>query len=381
MANRNELHIDQSGDVMGVTFTVYRSGTPDVTEESTLLAVVEEANVTHTAYKQVGEVLKQDTLDPFTWYTSKVYEQEPEFRLYVNGSRINPADITSYPNSKKFTLNDKYDMTTNTVTADYWYLASVVVDDLKPQPGVTYNGPLANSLHAPLDFKMAYDSASYKMRVEWGLDTTPVPYFYALKAKDRSGYESALSAAQGISLSCDPATMSYVVEKAIRVEGPWFIGAEVQDLFWEDPDAAVGGHIALEMSGSKKAYGVASLTLQNPWYQWEQNWRSSYFYRVRCKDDEGETGPSAPELPYYKGINIKPAKYVLRRRLDNGAPATLDGLDAITIKTWTEDEAGSLETLTYEDSALQPLVYGYTTYVIDEKGMVGQPFYTKVDMR
>lgn len=366
---------------MGVTFAVYRGDTPAVTEASTLVAVVSETNAVHTAYKQVGEVLVQDQGNPFTWYTSKVYEQSPEFQLYVDGSPLNPADVTAYPNSKKFTLNNKYDMTTNVVTADYWYLASVMVDDLKPQPGVAYNGPLANSLHAPLDFKMNYNFNDYTMRVEWALDTTPVQYYYALKAKDRSGYESPLSTAQGIALSCDPDTMTYVIEKALKVEGPWFTGAEVKALFWDDPDAVTGGHIAMEVEGIKKDYEVALLTLQNPWHNWEGNWRSSYFYRVRCKDDEGEVGPTAPELPYYKGINIKPAKYILRRKLYNGAPATLDGLDAVTIHTWTEADAGVEEFLTFEDSALPPSVYDYTVYVIDEKGMVGQPFHTKVDMR
>ena len=177
-------------------------------------------------------------------------------------------------------------------------------------------------------------------------------------------------------------TIHYVVERAMDSTGPWHIAVRTPDTNWVDTDAVPSGHIPMVFTGAKDTVGTAKLTLRNPWYNWESNWRASYYYRVRCEDNEFEHGAPAPANTFYSGVNVKPVRYLIRRKIDTGTPATLDGVDAITVKEWrTNDINPADEFLTFLDSALPNAIYSFTSYVIDDKGLVGQPYMITVDMR
>jgi hypothetical protein len=385
MATRIEMMINNSGAPEGVVYTIYRDTQPGLTADSPVVATVDETEVLQTAFQKIGEQLVQDPMNPFQFFASRVYETNPAPTVYIDGTPVDPVDVKLSTFSKVITLSDKYDLVANTphvVTMDYWYLASIFRDDAHPQDGVNYFGPVANALNPVLGFSMQYDWTNFAMNLNWSFDGTPKNYYYRVRAQNRDGYLSNLSDEKMIPLAVDPATVQYMIQRSITQTGPWQTVATVPTTSFVDPDPTPVGHIPLTNWGTKQDATTAQLFIQNPWHNWQANWRPSYYYRVIPIDDEGYTADPRPVPPEYIGINIKPVKLIIRRKEDNGMPASLDGTDAVTVFTLLEPQQNPHDAvLTLNDTYVAGKVYGYTVYIIDAKGMVGQPSYFTVDMR
>lgn len=379
MARRIVLHIDKHVHLNDVNFNVYR--TKDG-EETKIMSVFEPSTL-KTEYTETAEKLARDEFTPYALYVSRHFEEMPFPELVVGNTNVLPRDVLLFSDDKTVEIHngDLGLSDGKNVYMSYTYLSMDIKDDNITQSGVTYTGPPATGLRVPRNITLSYDPTLKKLSIKYESDLTPVEYSYRIQAADTDGNKSAFSKTLSAEITQDPADLFFRIERsttgtdweavAYSNMEEWF-----DDILPIDRPANVHNLTVTPVSSRESI-----LRMENPWYAWENYPRTSYKYRVRAEDMAGEYTEwlVLESVP----VHVRPKEILIRRKVDNGAPSSETGDDAIDVYRITEDDIDPSEEfiIRVDDMLSEALKYGFTIFYTDELDMKAVPIYATSDHR
>jgi hypothetical protein len=387
MSKRIKLLIAPSGLDDGITFRVYRSATAPVLKDEVLMKV-DERVVEKRPLQKDGEVLVQMEDSPLHFQVERFFMEMPTPQVYIDGAPVPQQDVLLYPKERKIKINNQQiePFTARIITMDYSYLNAVVVDDpTRIQDGVEHYGTeVVHGLNAPSDLNYIFNSAINELKLTIVRDRTPHTFWYAVQAFDElSQKEMDALAEQQIGLIPDDFDVKYELEVSLDEKATWeglgeFLNNEV--LLHNTDYITNKGHSPLDVVGIRNTGTQATITLENPWYDWESNTRPTHWFRVRAVDGEGQV----TEWKEFDrgGVNYKPTYLKMRRKEYNGTSATFDGFDAIDLWELTEAtvDITQPQLVFTDDHLVDGRTYTYTFYIDDEKGFRSEPFDENVNI-
>lgn len=391
MPRRIKLHINPSGYDKGVTWKVYRSTSPEnVIAKDNYLMDIDESLVNKEVEFTSGDVLNVSLDDPFLFSAQHRYIMSPtEPIVYLDGVAVDSESVTFFPGEHEIRLVDSR-LTighTHTITMDYYYLAAQVIDDDRPQDGITYYGHTATGLKPVHNLAKNIDYTLGNVSIEWEHDSSGIEYNYQMLSTV-SDKKSEDSETKSIFLDQDTSKIQYRIERAESPTSPeedWELVTYTSDKSFIDeqltsdlPFWALKEEILLEKVDSSSV----RIRVPNPFYNVDM--RKTYAYRIAPADDCGETNGDWEYIfpKEFEGIN-KAAK--VRRYRYNKMPSSYSSIeDGIDIVIWGESETG--EYLEYIDTYMDPLEedlpkeFGYTFYLQDKWEYISQPVYRAISL-
>lgn len=305
-------------------------------------------------------------------YQSKyknIMPESDEFPIVVtiNGTNINDLGVgygVAYEEGQfifdvDFALGDE-------VIASYFIDGLRVLDtDEVTQEGVTYFGPTARDRtenSVPSNLSLLPDASTGRLELTWSdASTIGQQFSYRIEAIDEFGNFSILSEEEFIFLKEGLSNEGYVVERSFDGSNWHTVAKQIEPKYFEygvDTEPPSPATNVLSSVNLHLGEGTADIILS--WNAAGPGISSvSPRYRVRSVSAMGIVSASSSVVgPVYLTSEIK--KYVIRRKVYDGAYPTFDGNDA--------DVIGSTDgtTLTYTDKEVSDNTsFAYSIFTVD----------------
>lgn len=380
MARRIQIHVDILHHLNELTFAVYRSTSPTVTENDThVMDVIQNQTIKEREW-ETSEILNRDPFTPYAFYVHRHYETDqraPVVRLGSTVVEVHELNFLSTDKQVEIHSGDIGLHDGRPVYMDYEYLTQPLLDDTRIESGKVYHGPIATGLHTPFNFEVIQDFALKKFHIKYEYDLNPISYFYRILAKDTAGNVSPWSDTKMQTLS--PSVVFFRVERSEDRE-EWEDVAFSNMREWFDEYRSVDNPENLHNAEVRPLTSKeAEISFDNPWYHYKTYPRKSYAYRVRAEDDEGQH----TEWIYFESFPIffEPKEIIIRRKLDNKSVSSIDGIDAFTLFRLDRNEINPADkriTL-IDDQLTDKSKYAYTFFYEDELDKVAVPFFLTSD--
>lgn len=381
MANRIKLLVNASGIDEGVEYHIYRDTVSPVGLVTPVM-VVDERQCSKRILSKSGEILAQSLDRANEFHVAISFSTVPRPTVYVDGVPVNDSDVMFFAKERLIRITNEpiEPNTTKVVTMDYSYMVSVIEDDYsKAQPGVIHKTTeKITGIQAPISLDYQFDAMTRSLNIAITADTAPKNYRYTMVLKEpKTGRVSLPGPERVMGLTPHARDVEYELEISRDAGVTWnleFISWTGLFTITEPDRITTAAHVALPVAivpGSRQAI----IEIKNPWYNWMDNVRQSNYYRVRGVEiQSGETTEWLTSTGH--GVNFKPIKLKVRRKVHNGAPAQYEGNDAIDI--WNIFEADVDPTQEYimlsDDHLVSGTTYSYTFFIDDEKGYRSLPF-------
>ncbi len=376
MANRIRLYIDILEHINDLTFYVYRGEEEGVDETDTLVMKVSQPLSIKKRYMQYDEILTRDLQTPYLFYTHRHYNIDSVMPLVRLGNEevkahhlfLNPSEKEIEIHSGELNVFDG-----STPYIDYEYLAIPLWDDLQEESGKEYFGTVPTGLRRPSLMNLVQDFIASKLKISYELDRSPKAYYYKIFAQDTIGNRSPWSEEKVEWIHQD--VIYFRIERSADGED-WQEVQVTQLMEWMDDIFAIDTplnvqNVRIIPEGSK----IARIKFDNPWFYYKDYPRTSYQYRVRAEDDNGQYS----DWLYFGPVDlfIEPKKIIIRRKVHNHSPSTKDGTDAITVFEIDKSQIDVNEPVIelVDDQLTELHTYAYTFFYEDIANKEADPIY------
>jgi len=362
---------------------IFRSDT-SVIDFSNPTIKISESFCFKKSIREEKETLIQSQEKPLDFYVSKAFLLVPEPEIYVDDELIDFDLVTLNQEERKITLREIQvePGTSKKVEMSYSYLVSFVEDDITiVQNGVYFqNLESVTGIKKPSSYIYDYSFLSKELRIDFTPDFSGVRKYYAMQyVNTRNNTKSDISLIDNIELIPNESDIRYKLEYSQDNGLSWLNYGETQNLYFNINQYEV---ISIEPH-PELAYqhtflsGDVELQIENPWYNWNIGKRNTNKFRISAIDTRNKQSDYL--LLDRTLINYKPQELVIRRKLDNGTPASYEGYDAITLAIYEEADLDSEENIVFNDFLLSSnKIYSYTIYTKDEYGIISSPTVIRV---
>ena len=391
MAKRIKLLIGLSGSGDQVEYNVYRSK-GIITDKSKLFPI---ASIREELCKKItlnkmdtdAEILTQNEEVPQVFEVSNFFDMTNEPIIYIDNVIVDNDLVEFYPEQRKIELSEILKIgpeTNKVIKMEYFYKVLEFCDDVITQNGVSYIGDIET---VPTGIEITSKSALFeynenKLFLTATINNIGKEYSYLIDAYNKELKETKeANLIKHITIKPNSGDLLFKFEYSIDNKNTWIFIQEtntnsisVTDI--EKITSQGFPEVNLELI---KVNGTdVQLIIENPWHNWSSKERDTFWYRVSCSDVEGAGEKKKEE---FKGkVYYKPAAIKIRRKEDNGVPATLDGNDAIDVYNSTLEEEEVSELIINENGLTEEKVYSYTVFMQDEKGLMNIPFYKTIEL-
>lgn len=357
---------------------IFRGDTPSINFSNPTIKV-SESYCFKKSIREEKEVLVQSEEKPLDFYVSKAFLLIPDPEVYVDDELIDNNLIAFNQEERKISLTEVQvePETDKVIKMSYSYLAMYIEDDIN----IIQNGVYFQSLESvtgikkPSSYTCNYNFLSKELNINFVPDFSGVTKYYAMQyVNTRNNTKSDISTVHSIDLIPNQSDIRYKLEYSQDNGLSWVNYGESQNLYFNITDyqvISIEPHPELNYE-HRFLDGDVELQIENPWYNWNIGKRQTNKFRISSIDTRNK---QSDYLTLEKSlINYRPQEVIIRRKLDNGTPASYEGFDAITLAIYEEADLENEEKIVFNDFLLSSgKIYSYTIYVKDEYGIVSLP--------
>lgn len=382
MASRIVLDVDILQHINDLTFHVYRSTEPIVTDEDMhIMDVIQNLTVKERKW-ETGEILNRDPQTPYAFYVRRHYETDitaPQVKL--GSTAVDLSDLHFLPVDKQIEIHsgDIGLFDGRPVYMDYEYTTQPLTDDPIVESGKVYFGPVATGLRMPMNFRVVQDFIQKKFHLQYDYDYEPMAFYYRIFAQDTMGNTSPWSDTKMLMLA--PDDVFFRVQKSADGEA-WEEVTLTTMIEWLDGYSAIDNPINVSNAEIRPLTSKSTeIAFDNPWLYFKNYVRTSETYRIRAEDEAGQHTEWVVFGPL--DTRFEPKEIVIRRKLDNKSVSSKEGLDAFTVFRLDKSKVSKTapRIVLIDDQLTDKSKYAYTFFYEDELDKSAAPFYLTSDHR